>query len=358
VNRVFLPHGSAIEREGCALVRWVAPGGATVASVDEDGVRLELAGVHDTPVIVGGPIEHHAVLGPVQTIRAVPRGGEVPVVVAHVGAVDWREPSHVPAIDAPARLPAGVGTALLNVLALGGKTLRYAGPYPTASLWTSLGECFRREGSEDDFTRGGLERALAGDRSEVPIDLVPAPFERVQVAPRIVVHLRDGVERAWLGGVAWSSGGARRLVRGDDEVRLELWIAGAPWAEVAALAPDGVLVRGPRALPPIVSGVLGKRFPPALLAALVELVTVEQPPLLAGAMREVIHELPVMWGDPGADAARAIAGVLVVHAGIWERLGGGPMATLAMHLADALAMPLAQLAQQRLETIPVGTQVH
>jgi len=355
-----MPHGSLIERDEDGSVRaWIAPDGTSIASILPDGIRLDLSGVIDKPVTVGGPIEAHPVLGPVQSIRAAQKGADAETVVARVASTDWGRPAHVPAIDAPAHVPAGAGTALLNVLALSGRTLRYAGPYPTAALYASLCECFRPSAPEDEFTAGALERALHGDRSEVPVDLVPAPFERVMVAPRAVVHLRDGVERAYLGGLAWGRGGARRLTRDGDVTRASLWIADEAWAEVAVLSSEtGALISGPKPLPHVQSSVIGKRFPPSLLAALVEVIAEDEPPLLVAAMRELVTELPAVWGDPGADVARPIAGVLVVHAALWERLGGGAAPELARHLALALAPSLKQLAQARLETVPIGVTVN
>jgi hypothetical protein len=370
VRRVEMPHGSVVELgDDGAPTRWLAPDGAMVATISDEGVRLDLAGLHDRPITVGGPVEEHAVLGTVQVIRAVPRSAgedEQGTIVARVALTDWRRPEHLPAIDAPSRLPIGVGTALLNVLALGaraaGRTVRYSGPYPTAALWASLLEAFRVDGdpaaAEARFTDGAYERALRGDSSEVPVDFTPAPFERVQIAPGAVVHLLDGVERLYVGGLAWGGGGARRLVREGDNVRAVLWIGGEPWAEVAELTDDGKLIGGPRPLPPVRSSVIGKAFPPALLDALIEVMTDDEPPMLATAMREVVRDLNVVWGDPGADVARPIAGVLVVHAGLWERIGSGPPAALAQHLAAAIGPPIKQLAQLKLETIPIGVALH
>jgi hypothetical protein len=358
-----MPHGSVVELNAEGAPRsWLAPGGATIADITPGAVRLWLPGVLDREVSVGGPVEAHPVLGPVQAIRVGQGDGEP--IVARVAATDWTRPARLPAIDAPARVPASAGTALLNVLAIAaqvaGRTLRYAGPYPTAALWATLRQCFRAPAGADEaaFTAGVLERALVGAAGEVPIDLTPAPFERVQVAARAVVHLRDGVERLYLGGQAWVPGGVRRLVAAGEGVRAELWIGGAPWAEVAVLDRDGRLVAGPRPLPAVRSAALGRAFPPELRQALGELMSDGEPPLLAAAMREVLRDLEITWGDPGADAARILGGVLVVHAGLWERLGGGPVAALAQALAAALAPPVKLLGQQRLAALPLDATVH
>lgn len=353
VTRVEMPHGSVIELDDDgAPVRWLAPDGAVIAEIG-DGVRLVLAGLHEHPVTVGPEREPHLVLGDVQPVRA----GEAASIVARVAATQWRRPARIPSIDAPGKLPAGAGTALLNVLALAGKTLRYEGPYATAALWSSLAECFRTSGTEDAFLDGAEARAMAGESREIAIDFEPAPFERVQIAPRAVVHLRDGVERLYLGGVSWTRTGARRLVDDGDRVSAVLWIGGAAHAEVASLSRDGRLLAGPRPLPPVFSSVIGKVFPPPLIAALRELLCEGEPPLLVAAIREVLADVPIVWGDPGADAARPLAGAIVVHAALWERLGGAPIA-LASALAETLAAPIKHLAQARLETIPIGARVH
>lgn len=355
-----MTHGSVVEldRDG-APQRWLSPDGAVVAEIAADRLRISLTGVHDRPISVEPLASQHPVLGEVHAIRA----GDSEL--ARVAAVDWQRPARIPAIDAPARVPTGAGTTLLNVLALGGhaagRRLRYVGPYPTAALWASLHECFVAEAgaTEARFTAGVLERALLGDVAEVPIDFVPAPFERVQVAPRAVVHLRDGVERLYLGGATWAPHApVRRLLRDGDRLRAVLWLAGAEWAEVAALDGAGRLLDGPHPLPPVLSSVLGKAFPAALAGALGELIAADEPPLLAAAVREVVRDVPIVWGDPGADAARTLAGVLVVHAGLWERLAGASLTVLAEALAAALAPAIKLLGQQRLETVPVGAAVH
>jgi len=352
-NRVEMPHGSIVELDADgAPARWLGPDGAVIAEIAE-GVRLHLAGLHDHPVTVGPDREPHLVLGDVQPVRV----GEAAAIVARVAVTDWRRPERIPAIDAPARVPAGAGSVLLNVLALSGRTLRYRGPYATSALFRSLGECFRPSASEDEFLDGAVDRALAGVTHEPPVDFVPAPFERVQIAPRAVVHLRDGVERLYLGGVAWTRAGTRRLIEDGDDLAAVLWLGGSPWAEVARLSATGALLSGPRPLPPVRSAVIGKPFPPALISALRELLCVDEPPLLAVAIRDVLSDVPIVWGDPGPDAARAFGGAIVVHAALWDRLGGAPIA-LASALAATLSTPVKHLAQSRLETIPLGAPVH
>ena len=364
LERVQMPHGSIIElHDDGSPRRWLSPEGHIVAEIEPDEVRLDLAGVHDRPILVGEPVEEHPVLGRTQSVRVVFDQGES--AVARIAETDWTHPENIPAIDAPARIPAGAGTVLLNVLAIAawhqGRTLRYVGPYPTSALWHSLRQCFRPLDGADEarFTEGVYERAITGESREVPVDFAAAPFERVQVGPRAVVHLRDGVERLYLGGLPWArQGAARRLVPLGDEVHVQLWVGGASWAEVAVLDANGRLLAGPRPLPPVHSNVLGRPFPPALRHALGELMADDEPPLLGQAMREVLRDVEIVWGDPGADVARVIGGVLVVHAGIWERLGGGSAASLAAHLAAALTPPVKQLAQLRLETVPIGVALH
>ena len=82
-------------------------------------------------------------------------------------AVDYARPDVIPPLLAPARLPPGAGTAVLNLIAglmkdRGVARVRYRGPYPTEQLFTALLECFRLDPALHDplgrFTDGGDAR--------------------------------------------------------------------------------------------------------------------------------------------------------------------------------------------------------
>src|SRR5437660_1628370 len=68
--------------------------------------------------------------------------------LTRLAAVDWTRVDRIPPLAEPARLPAGAGTALFNLLARlaveqGVSVLRYDAPYPTEALFLALLESFR-----------------------------------------------------------------------------------------------------------------------------------------------------------------------------------------------------------------------
>jgi len=252
-----------------------------------------------------------------------------------MSAVDWAHPAQIPAIAAPARIPAGAGGAILNVLAItaGARPLRYAGPYPTSALYHALLRSFTTTASEAAFTADGLARALRGARDELPFDFVPAPHERIAF-PRGHAELRTALERVVIDGLGYvAAGSPTRLVDG----RAEVWFGDAPWAHVATFAPDGALLAGPHPLPACTSDVLGKEFAPELREALGEVVAEAVPAPLAAAARAATIAGPIRWADLGARAAARVADGFEVHAAIWERLKASGLTRVALALGEALA---------------------
>ena len=115
-------------------------------------------------------------------------------------AVDYARPDVIPPLFAPARLPPGAGTAVLNLIAglmkdQGVARVRYRGPYPTEQLFTALLECFRYDPALDD--------PLGRFMDEGDVDWVPAPHERHLVAPGVSVQLRHQIDKVVLDGVAF-----------------------------------------------------------------------------------------------------------------------------------------------------------
>ena len=262
--------------------------------------------------------------------------------------IDWTRPHRIPAIEAPAKLPPGLGAAIMNLLAerardAGIPALRYAGPYPTSALYHALLRSFRTTATEEDFTRDALDRAVRGALDELPYDFVPAPHVRRSIT-RGHVEIRDGLERVVMDGVAYARGDAiTRLahdkVHGavDDHVHAEVWFGDSCWARVATLSSSGVLVDGPHPLPRCESAVLGKAFPPALREAIAELVAETIPAPLATDARAMLAARPIAWADLGARAARRTTDGFEVHAALWERLAPAGLARVALAIAEALA---------------------
>jgi hypothetical protein len=320
-----------VERDG-RLTRVVDRTGYVWATLAWDGDRLDHLVVPGATV--RGAIEPHALLGDAHAIEGA----------TAMSAIDWARPTEIPAIAAPARLAPGAGGAILNVIALlaqraGVATLRYAGPYPTSALWRSLARSFRTTGTEEAFTADAVGRMARLARDPIAIDFAPAPHERVAIANGYV-ELRGQLERVIIDGIAFEPGGSPARLH---ELHAEIWFGDAPYARVATFAGDGSLVDGPHAIPPCTSDVIGRAFPPALVAAIAELVAEAVPALLAEDARTWIASRPMYWADAGARAARATADGIAVHAAIWERIGPLGLGRLALALAEALA-PVATLA--------------
>jgi hypothetical protein len=294
------------------------------------------------------PAGEHPVLGPVDAI--VWDGTPVTVMTR----IDWQRPRQIPAIEAPGRLPPGLGARIMNLLAerardAGLPALRYAGPYPTSALYHSLLRSFRTTATEAEFTADALARAVRGARDELPFDFVPAPHIRRAIDAGHV-EIRDGVERAVLHGVAYARDHSiARLVEvdsvadhvsghvDDHQLRAEVWFGDSPWARVATLSGDGSPIDGPHAVPRCESSVIGKAFPPALREAIAELVAEAVPAPLALDARALVSTTAIVWADLGARAARRTSDGFEVHAALWERLSPAGLARVALALAEALA---------------------
>jgi hypothetical protein len=260
-----------------------------------------------------------------------------------ISAIDWAHPTQIPTVADPARLPPGSGGMILNVLAVlaaraGIAALRYAGPYPTPALWHALARSFCTTASEEQFTAGVLERALRVARDELPFDFAPAPFERIATACGWV-ELREGLERAVIDGVTYDRAGS--VARLGEHA--EVWIGDALYARVATFDASGALIDGPHAIPPCTSAVLGREFPPALRAALAELVADAVPSPIAALAREAIATRTLAWADLGARVARRTEHGFAVHAALWERIAPLGLARLALALAEALAPEASRL---------------
>ncbi len=333
-----LPHGTTIARAADRWVRRDRAGSvqAELAWADDHLAALTVAGYDHRALRVDGAVAAHPVLGATHALTVAG------VEVARMTAVDWRRPTAIPAIDRPAALPPGTGTMLLDTIArlardADVRALRYGGPYPTAALWASLGASFRADGDEAAFTAAAHARWGGGALPPIAIDFAPAPHERARIADDAFVGLRAGVERVVLGGASFERGdGVRRLVDDDDGVAAELWFGDRAWARLARLGPDGGLRH--RAPPPPVAGApAGAVLPPALVAALIEVIAdALPPPLTADALRAV----PIAWGDAGLAAARDRGDQLIVHVGLWHHLAPLGVARVALALAEALT-PIA-----------------
>lgn len=267
--------------------------------------------------------------------------------VTAMSAIDWDRPTKIPTVAEPRKLPRGTGSMLLNEIALraeraGVNALRYAGPYPTPALFTTLLRSFRTTASEAEFCSDVLGRAMRLARDEVPIDFVPAPFER-RTATYGWFDVRDtAIERAQIEGVLFDRegtvGSLARLVDGDAV----LAFGDVVWTRVAQLADDGTLVTDVQPIPPLASDVIGKSFPDALKEQFAALVADAVPPPLATDARAVIAARPVTWADLGWRAAAIAGDGFALHAGWWTHLAPRGIQAFALAVSDALATVITQ----------------
>lgn len=324
-------YGTTYTDDGGRLTAIVDRGGLAWARLAWDGDQLRELRVPGATL--SGAIIDDPLLGRAHPITV---DGAVATTAS---AIAWAAPTEIPTLAAPGRLPPGAGGAILNALAVlaaraGVPALRYAGPYPTPALWQSLARSFATAAPEAAFTGDLIGRAARLARDPLAIEFSPAPHERVG-HPHGFAELRDGLARASVDGVTYAPGGSP--ARLGDDGRAALWFGDAPWAEVAAFAPDGALVAGPHPLPRCTAEVVGRAFPAALVGALAELIAEVVPaPLAADAARWVAAR-PITWADLGARTARASPDGLRVHAALWERIAPHGLGRLALALTEALA---------------------
>ena len=290
-------------------------------------------------------------------------------------AVDWARLEWIPPLAAPQRLPAGAGTAVLNLIAglmkdQGLARARYRGPYPSEMLFTALLECFRHDPAA---APAPLEPFLAGDE----LDWLPAPHERHWVATDVCVQLRQEIDKVVLDGAPyyrpdWQSVGRRepRLIRapgppGDGHRVCVLWALGRAIEERLVLAPDGEVVRR---VEPMADSRAPVPLPPVWRPALGALIARESAPVLGPAIGAALDELALEWGPVPGDLLRIDGDVARVRRQLldvgleWIREAEGAPArgeragTLALEVARLLAPELRRRAQARLEALPADEQ--
>ncbi len=296
----------------------------------------------------------HPVLGRCDLVRA--GDGRV---LAHVSASDWRCPTRIPALDRPAALPRGAGTAILNLLAWQAERaavgpLRYHGPYPTEALWHALAASFRvpepLAAAHARFTAHAQTRALAGTRNEIDVDFHPAPHAWVWPRPRLCIQHREGIERVWLDGHPFDhERSSLRQLRREPEALLVCAAVGEHvWAELVRLQPDGEPLTDPATLEPGPLALHGTLLPPAVVEVLGEVVVAQAPRALQAALRHVLSQARIGWGDPGLALVGWRDDTLELHAGLVSALPTEASALLGV-LVQALEPPLRRAAAAHLQ---------
>lgn len=218
-------------------------------------------------------------------------------------ALDYDHLDVIPALAEPHRLPAGAGTAILNLLAgfmkdQGRARVRYRGPYPTEALFTALLECFRYDPGATD----PLARFLDGSG----LDWMPAPHERHEVAPGITVQLRQEIEKVVLRGVPfyrpdWQGvlrREPRRVRLADDRAICSLWALGQSIEDRLVLDRAGEVLAAPAAA---ASTRAAAPLPPVWRPALAALIARESAPPLTRALGEALDTVALEWGPVPGD---------------------------------------------------------
>lgn len=289
-------------------------------------------------------------------------------------AQDYAALGHIPPVDQPARLPRGVGSAVLNLLATlmvdqGLSATGYRGPYPTPALFDALCGCFAPDGdptaARETFTRHAVTIAFSGELVDSPLRWRPQPWEAVHEQDGVWLHWRGGPQALWLGQQAF----LRCAPRPPLPVGRRLWpvaeadgagyhagliLLGQPYSRHADLDADG----RPTALtpPPAPQTAPARPLASALSAAILAWAKVSGTAALAPALEDLAGEWHLAWADLGAELALAQAPRLLLHGGMVEQFrrlaAQGAAAPLAMMLfsdaCQAAAPLLAGLAQQRL----------
>ncbi len=226
--------------------------------------------------------------------------GAVQVTISE--ALDWAHVDRLPAAAEPARVPAGGGAAVFNLIAelahrQGVRHVAYRSPYPTEALFLVLLESFRYEPELPDplaaFMAGGLA-------------WTPAPHERLFAAHGLYVQLRGRIEKVVFRGAAYYrpdwQGVARhapRRVRDTCEgVVCSLWALGRPLEDHLLLTADGTLLRVLDTAP--VEDVV-RPFPPGVRAGLAAVVAAGSAPALAPFIRSAAGACALEWGAVARD---------------------------------------------------------
>ena len=264
--------------------------------------------------------------------------------LTRLAALDWAGVDRIPPLAEPARLPAGAGTAIFNLLARlaaeqGVAVLRYDAPYPTEALFLALLESFRYVPEEaphpmDAFARGELGWA-------------PAPHDVAIEAGGVWVQRRERVEKVVGAGRVyyrpdWQ--GVRRVapraVRdAGDTVRASLVALGRVLEDHVVLRSDGGLleVRTPPSDPPQIAPLA-----PEVVAGLVATVVATSAPALAPWIAGVARDVEFQWGPVHADLVEVRDARVRLSHRLRRALGD---AVRGRSRADALATGLAALRE-------------
>jgi hypothetical protein len=349
-----------VDRDGTLLtaLRWDGGrlAGAWVRLADRSWIRLEPRATRETPWGPSDRLWHAAAVGDVGR----------PLTVCE--AVRWEAVDRIPVLAEPGRLPPGAGGAVLNLLATlaadqGRPALRYAGPYPTETLFLTLLEAFRYEGDPAD----PLAAFMSGD-----LAWRPAPHARWFAPHGACVSLRGRVEKVVWGGRAYVrpdwQGVARRapwrLRDADEAVYGSLWALGTVVEDRLMVSPAGDRLSVVPARP---QPSHRSPLPPAVVAGVGAVVAATSAPALGSAVPAALAGLRLSWAPTPGDLVAVVGDEIHVstalRALVAERLAaasGQARAAVALaalrELAELVGDAIRARAQAQLAALPVAEQ--
>lgn len=264
--------------------------------------------------------------------------------LTRMASVDWRRVERIPVLAEPARLPAGAGTAIFNLLARlavaqGVEVLRYDAPYPTEALLLALLESFRYVPPDARDPRAAFAAgALAW---------APAPHDVSIEAGGVWVQRRERIEKIVADGRAYYRAdwqGVRRLtpraVRDDgDAVRACLTVLGRVIEDHVLLGADGRVLARPA--PPVdPPGVLP--VAPEIVDGLVATLVATSAAALAPWLHAAAREVRFVWGPVDADLVASAGDRITLSHRLRRALAD---ATRGRERGEALVAALALLRE-------------
>src|SRR5262245_2870330 len=259
-------------------------------------------------------------------------------------AVDWTCVDRIPAVAEPARLPAGAGTAILNLLARlaveqAVRVLRYDAPYPTEALLLALLESFRYvPGDAPDpraaFAAGAL--AWAPAPHDVAIEAGHVWVQRRERIDKIVAEGRTYYRPDWQGVRRLTPRAVRDVA---DTVRASLIALGRVIEDHLVLAADGRVLDtpAPAADPPDVTPLAAD-----VVTGVVAIVVATSAPALGPWLVAAARETQFVWGPVHADLVATAGAHITLSHRLRRTLGD---AVRGRERADALGVALAALRE-------------
>ena len=320
-----------------------------------------------------------------------------PTAAAHLPlttfeALAYEAIDRIPVLMEPARLPAGAGAAVLNLVAAlaadqGRARIEYRGPYPTEQLFLVLLESFRYHAKQPRPTHSTPPTADAVLAAPATMDdplaafmagrleWSPAPHERACPAPGVTVHLRGRVEKVvWRERLYYREDwqgvhrhAPRRVRDVDGAVVCSLWALGEPIEDHLRLDPEGTTVE---VIAPSRSTLPPRRLGQAILAGIASAAAALGAAPLAPFVREIAARCELSWSSLEGDLVAVDRDHLRISHALRETLTRRLQTattrterlalalTTITELAHLFGDPLRARAQSHLASLPAEAQAH